>query len=101
MEGGKEKAVALLRRGRQEMRPSTKKSPARGQNRLLFSPISCKMMSAFRERVSRLCRDGGAAERARFEIVLGSDVYQGSNPCLCATEKGCLLAALFRAAERV
>ena len=51
--------------------------------------------------VPLLCRDGGAAERARFEIVLGSDVYQGSNPCLCATEKGCLLAALFRAAERV
>ena len=63
---------------------SNKKSPARGQNRLLFSPISCKMKSAFRERVSRPCRDGGAAERARFEIVLGSDVYQGSNPCLCA-----------------
>ena len=77
----------LLRRGRQEMRPSTKKSPARGQNRLLFSPISCKMMSAFRERVSRPCRDGGAAERARFEIVLGSDVYQGSNPCLCAKKR--------------
>lgn len=35
-----------------------------------------------------ICRDGGAAERARFEIVLGSDVYQGSNPCLCATENG-------------
>ena len=34
--------------------------------------------------VPLLCRDGGAAERARFEIVLGSDVYQGSNPCLCA-----------------
>ena len=38
--------------------------------------------------VPLLCRDGGAAERARFEIVLGSDVYQGSNPCLCATENG-------------
>ena len=70
------------------MKTFHKKSPARGQNRLLFSPISCKMKSAFREHVSRSCRDGGAAERARFEIVLGSDVYQGSNPCLCATENG-------------
>ena len=57
--------------------------------------------AAPRGRGADICRDGGAAERARFEIVLGSDVYQGSNPCLCATEKGCLLAALFRAAERV
>ena len=30
------------------------------------------------------CRDGGAAERARFEIVLGGNVYKGSNPFLCA-----------------
>ena len=40
--------------------------------------------AAPRGRGADICRDGGAAERARFEIVLGSDVYQGSNPCLCA-----------------
>lgn len=42
-----------------------------------------------------ICRDGGAAERARFEIVLGSDVYQGSNPCLCATKNGMAFAIPF------
>ena len=46
-----------------------------------------------------ICRDGGAAERARFEIVLGSDVYQGSNPCLCAKKKSWLLPTLFFGAE--
>ena len=41
-----EKALLPLRRGGQEMRPSTKKSPARAQNRLLFLPISCKILFA-------------------------------------------------------
>ena len=34
-----------------------------------------------------LCRDGGAVERARFEIVLCRNVYKGSNPFLCATKR--------------
>ncbi len=33
------------------------------------------------------CRDGGAVERARFEIVLCRNVYKGSNPFLCAIFK--------------
>ncbi|MBQ8430238.1 MAG: hypothetical protein IJX30_09155, partial [Clostridia bacterium] len=32
-------------------------------------------------------RDGGAVERARFEIVLCRNVYKGSNPFLCATKR--------------
>ena len=34
--------------------------------------------------IKAVCRDGGAAERARFEIVLCRNVYKGSNPFLCA-----------------
>lgn len=36
-------------------------------------------------------RDGGAAERARFEIVLCRNVYKGSNPFLCAINTGTVL----------
>ena len=35
--------------------------------------------------IKAVCRDGGAVERARFEIVLCRNVYKGSNPFLCAT----------------
>ena len=34
--------------------------------------------------IKAVCRDGGAVERARFEIVLCRNVYKGSNPFLCA-----------------
>ena len=34
--------------------------------------------------IKAVCRDGGAVERARFEIVLCRNVYEGSNPSLCA-----------------
>ena len=37
--------------------------------------------------IKAVCRDGGAVERARFEIVLCRNVYKGSNPFLCATKK--------------
>ena len=37
--------------------------------------------------IKAVCRDGGAVERARFEIVLCRNVYVGSNPTLCATKK--------------
>ncbi len=38
--------------------------------------------------IKAVCRDGGAVERARFEIVLCRNVYKGSNPFLCATKIG-------------
>ena len=37
--------------------------------------------------IKAVCRDGGAVERARFEIVLCRNVYKGSNPFLCATKR--------------
>ena len=46
--------------------------------------------------IKAVCRDGGAVERARFEIVLCRNVYKGSNPFLCATEKGRLVPSFFR-----
>lgn len=78
--------------GRQEMQHPTKNLPRGGKIGCFFRrfPVKCLLHRAAASRGvgADICRDGGAAERARFEIVLGSDVYQGSNPCLCATENG-------------
>ena len=41
--------------------------------------------------IKAVCRDGGAVERARFEIVLCRNVYEGSNPSLCAKNRVFLL----------
>ena len=41
--------------------------------------------------IKAVCRDGGAVERARFEIVLCRNVYKGSNPFLCAKPKKLLV----------
>ncbi len=54
------------------------------RKRLQFARFSCTIrLSAG--------RDGGAAERARFEIVLCRNVYKGSNPFLCAKIRGRIL----------
>ena len=45
--------------------------------------------------IKAVCRDGGAVERARFEIVLCRNVYKGSNPFLCAKKIGKQIACLF------
>ena len=45
--------------------------------------------------IKAVCRDGGAVERARFEIVLCRNVYKGSNPFLCATKKRTLCGCVF------
>ena len=51
--------------------------------------------------IKAVCRDGGAVERARFEIVLCRNVYKGSNPFLCATEKAPQEGAFFVAKIKV
>ncbi len=45
--------------------------------------------------IKAVCRDGGAVERARFEIVLCRNVYKGSNPFLCAMKKAPLSGCFF------
>ena len=50
--------------------------------------------------IKAVCRDGGAVERARFEIVLCRNVYKGSNPFLCATKKAPQEGAFFVAPSK-
>ena len=56
----------------------------------IFNKNKAKTVAFFKimiYNIKAVCRDGGAVERARFEIVLCRNVYKGSNPFLCATKK--------------